>query len=182
MTKKTDINIVIRKVQPHESCLYRSIRLACLKNVPDNFGLTYEEEASTPKLKFEYYIELDNAERFMFGAFNNGDLIGIVGFDRVERKRACHRGEVVQMYVDATYRGQNIGEKLLRGLIEKAFLVNEIEQLQLSVIAGNRPAIKLYEKIGFQAFGLQLKYFKVGERYMDQQFMQLFKSNYQSQI
>jgi RimJ/RimL family protein N-acetyltransferase len=114
----------------------------------------------------------------MFGAFNDGKLIGIVGFDRMERQRARHRGEVAQMYVDAAYRGQNVGERLLRGLVEQAFSVEGIEQLQLSVIAGNNAAITLYEKVGFKAYGLQPRYFKVGDRYMDQLFMQLFISDY----
>ncbi len=47
------------------------------------------------------------------------------------------------------------------------------------MIAGNQPANKLYEKVGFQTFGLQHKYFKAGEQYMDQLFMQLFRDNYQ---
>ena len=178
MIEKIHSNIVVRKLQPHESSLYRSIRLACLKNAPDHFGSTYEEEVNTPKLKFEHFIEKDSNENFMFGAFNDGKLIGIVGFDRMERQRARHRGEVAQMYVDAAYRGQNVGERLLRGLVEQAFSVEGIEQLQLSVIAGNNAAITLYEKVGFKAYGLQPRYFKVGDRYMDQLFMQLFISDY----
>lgn len=182
MTKETHHSIIVRKLQPHESRLYRSIRLVCLKNAPDHFGSTYEEEINIPKLKFESYIEQDHEERFMFGAFDNGKLIGIVGFERMERQRARHRGEVVQMYVDAGYRGRNLGEQLLRGLIEQAFSIKGIEQLQLSVIARNRAAIQLYEKLGFQAFGVQPRYFKVGEQYLDQQFMQLLWSDYQSRI
>jgi RimJ/RimL family protein N-acetyltransferase len=46
------------------------------------------------------------------------------------------------------------------------------------VIASNQTAIKLYEKLGFKSFGVQQKYFKVGDSYMDQQFMQVFKSDY----
>jgi RimJ/RimL family protein N-acetyltransferase len=178
MTEKFHSNIIIRKLLPHESSIYRLVRLACLKNAPYHFGSTYEEEASKPKLKFEFYIEKNASEQFMFGAFDDGKLIGIAGFDRVERQRARHRGEIVQMYVDEAYRGQNIGERLLREVVEQAFSVEGIEQLQLSVIAGNRVAINLYEKIGFKAFGLQPRYFKVGDRYMDQQFMQLFLSDY----
>ncbi len=114
----------------------------------------------------------------MFGAFDDGRLIGLTGFDRMERQRARHRGEVVGMYLYPDYRGQNVGEMLLRCLLEHAFSLDGIEQAQLSVIAGNSRAIKLYEKVGFQAFGLQPKYFKVGDKYMDPQFMQLFKKNY----
>jgi ribosomal protein S18 acetylase RimI-like enzyme len=114
----------------------------------------------------------------MFGAFDDKRLIGITGFNRMARQRAMHRGEVVQVYVDSKYRGQNIGEKLIRRVLEYAFALDGIEQVQLSVIAGNQTAIKLYEKIGFKTFGVQPRYFKVGETYMDQQFMQLFKSDY----
>ena len=170
--------IIIRKLQPHDSAIYREVRLSCLENMPENFGATYEEEVLKPKLKFEIFIENDSQNHFMFGAFDNEKLIGIAGFDRMERQRDCHRGEVVQVYVDSNYRGQDIGEKLLRRVLEYAFTLDGIEQAQLSVIASNRTAIKLYEKLGFKTFGVQPRYFNVGGTYMDQQFMQLFKSDY----
>jgi ribosomal protein S18 acetylase RimI-like enzyme len=170
--------IIIRKLQPHESAIYREVRLACLKNVPQFFGSTYEEEILNPRFFFETYIENDSADHVMFGAFDGEQLIGITGFNRMARKRASHRGEIVQVYVDANYRGQNFGERLLRHALDYAFNLDGIEQVQLSVIASNQAAIKLYEKLGFQSFGVQSHYFKVEDSYLDQQFMQVFKSDY----
>lgn len=178
MTGDSQTSIRIRKLQSRDVPLYRALRLEGLKKSPDRFGTTYEEEFARPKLKFESLIERQASEQFMFGAFDEGKLIGIVGFERVERERARHRGQVVQMYVDESYRGQNVGEKLLRGLVEQAFQLKGIEQLQLSVITDNLAAIGLYEKIGFKAFGLQPRSFKTADWYMDQQFMQLFKHEY----
>ena len=178
MPRKPRLNISIRKLEPQEARLYRAVRLACLKNAPDHFGSTYEEESRMPKLKFENCIEKEASEQFMWGGFDDGKIIGIVGFERLERQKARHRGEIVQMYVDESDRGQNIGEKLLRRLVKHAFSLNGIEQLQLSVIAGNHAAIKLYEELGFKTFGLQPRYFKVGDLYRDQQFMQLLKNEY----
>jgi RimJ/RimL family protein N-acetyltransferase len=172
------MSIIIRKLQPHESALYREIRLACLKHAPDYFGSTYEEEALNPKFMFETFIENGSPDHVMFGAFDEKQLIGITGFNRMARQRAMHRGEIVQVYVDSNYRGQNIGENLIRRVLEYAFALEGIEQIQLSVIANNQTAVKLYEKIGFQTFGVQQRYFKVGDTYMDQQFMQLFKNDY----
>jgi ribosomal protein S18 acetylase RimI-like enzyme len=97
---------------------------------------------------------------------------------RQERQRARHRGEVVQMYVDASHRRQRVGEGLLRGLLSQAFSLEGVEQVQLSVVAHNRAAIRLYERIGFRAFGVQPNYFKVGVHYFDQQFMQLMKGDF----
>ena len=172
------MDIIIRKLQPHESAIYREVRLTCLKNVPEYFGSTYEEEVQNPKFSFETYIETASPDHVMFGAFAGEKLIGITGFNRMARERASHRGELVQVYVDSNYRGQNIGEKLLRQALNYAFRLDGIEQVQLSVIASNKIAIKLYEKLGFRTFGIQPRYFKAGETYMDQQFMQVFKSDY----
>ena len=172
------MDIKIRKLQPHESATYREVRLACLKNAPDYFGSTYEEEVLNPKFFFETYIETASPDHVMFGAFDEERLIGITGFNRMARQRASHRGELVQVYVDSNYRGQNIGEKLLRQALDYAFRLEGIEQVQLSVIASNKTAIKLYEKLGFRTFGVQPRYFKAGDVYMDQQFMQMFKSDY----
>ena len=172
------MSITIRKLQPHESAIYREARLACLKNAPQYFGSTYEEEVLNPKFMFETFIEDESPDHVMFGAFDDDRLIGITGFNRMARQRAMHRGELVQVYVDPNYRGQNIGEKLIRFVLEDAFGLDGIEQIQLSVIAGNDRAIRLYEKLGFKTFGVQPRYFKVGNTYLDQQFMQLFKSDY----
>ena len=172
------MSIIIRKLQPHESAVYREVRLACLKNVPQFFGSTYEEEVLNPKFMFETFIETDSPDHVMFGAFDQERLIGITGFNRMARQRAMHRGEIVQVYVDSNYRGQNIGEKLIRQALNYGFHLEGIEQVQLSVIANNHTAIRLYEKLGFKTFGIQPNYFKVGDTYLDQQFMQLFKNEY----
>jgi ribosomal protein S18 acetylase RimI-like enzyme len=172
------MSIIIRKLQPHESTIYREVRLACLKNVPEYFGSTYEEEVLNPKFMFETFIENGSPDHVMFGAFEEERLVGITGFNRMARQRAMHRGELVQVYVDSNYRGQNIGEKLIRRTLEYAFALDGIEQVQLSVIAANQSAIKLYEKVGFKTFGIQPNYFKVGDTYMDQQFMQMLKNDY----
>ena len=172
------MSILIRKLRPHESAIYREIRLSCLKNVSQFFGSTYEEEVLNPKFVFETFIENGSPDHVMFGAFDEERLIGITGFNRMARQRAMHRGEIVQVYVDSNYRGQNLGEKLIRHALHYGFTLDGIEQIQLSVIASNKAAISLYEKIGFRTFGLQPRYFKVGDTYLDQQFMQLFKNDY----
>jgi ribosomal protein S18 acetylase RimI-like enzyme len=172
------MTITVRKLHPDESALYRAIRLQCLKTEPDHFGSTFEEESSTPRLKFESWIEQEDPDHIMFGALDDRKLVGIVGFMRQERQRARHRGEVVQMYVDASHRGQRVGEGLLRGLLDQAFTLEGVEQVQLSVVSHNRAAIRLYERIGFRTFGVQPNYFKVGVHYFDQQFMQLMKGDF----
>jgi ribosomal protein S18 acetylase RimI-like enzyme len=56
-----------------------------------------------------------------------------------------------------------------------------IESIELSVVANNPAAVKLYKTIGFEIFGLQKNYFKNKDRYWDQQFMQLTRRKYLSE-
>ena len=170
--------IMYRKLLPHESPLYRTIRLTCLQRSPGNFGSTFEEESAKSKLKFESLIEASLPNHFVIGAFDEAALIGIAGFDRMDRQRTYHRGNVEQVYIDDNYRGQNIGARLMRTLIEEAFALEGMEQLHLGVVTGNIAAIHLYEKLGFKTFGIHPHYFKVNNQYIDQQLMQLLKSDY----
>lgn len=173
------MQISYRKLIPGDETAYRRLRLECLKNFPDKFGSGYEEEAKASKLKFEAFIENQSAVNFMFGAFApDGNLIGIVGFIRGAREKTRHRGEVVQMYVDPKFGGQGIGSRLLRELINAAFKLKDMESLELTVVANNTSAVKLYEKLGFKVFGVQKNYFKAGDKYWNQMFMQLLREDF----
>ena len=173
------MRISYRKLMPGDEASYRLLRLECLKNFPDKFGSGYEEEAKSSKLKFEEFIENQSGENFIFGAFApDGNLIGIAGFRHGDRIKTRHRGEVVQMYVDPKFGGQAIGVNLLRELIGAAFNLKDMKSLELTVVAENSPAIKLYVKVGFKVFGIQKNYFKAGDKYWDQMFMQLLREDF----
>ena len=177
--KKTEqVQIIYRKLKPSESAEFRRLRLACLRAFPDQFGSLYEDEAAKAKLFFEELIERDAPDSFFYGAFAGDDLIGIAGFVRGERTKTRHRGEIVAMYVDPGFRGQRIGEHLLRALLEAVFGLDGVEQVHLTAVADNRAAVGLYERLGFETFGVQKNYFKYGGRSWDQSFMQLMKENY----
>ncbi len=165
--------IIFRKLKSADSILYRNIRLKCLQTFPDNFGSTFEEEDKIEKLKFEFFLDEENADNFMFGAFADENLIGICGFSRELRAKAEHRGEIVQMFVDSKYAGRNIGFELLQKTIEKAFENAAIKQIVLSVVAANKNANRLYEKLGFIEYGFLENYFKKDETYWHQRFMVL---------
>lgn len=165
--------ITFRRLNRKDKANYRKIRAECLQKFPDNFGSTFKEESRLKELKFEVFLKEENADNFMFGAFDGESLSGICGFSRESRLKTKHRGEIVQMYVKPQYTGKNIGFDLLQKTIEAAFENAEAEQIILSVVADNKGANKLYEKLGFVEYGLLENYFKQGETYWHQQFMVL---------
>jgi ribosomal protein S18 acetylase RimI-like enzyme len=172
------MNIHYRKLTQADSKDYRTIRLECLKEHPENFGTTYKEESSKPKLAFESYLEQPSAGTFQMGAYVEKQLIGICGVLREMQEKRRHRGTVVQMYVKSAYSGKGIGRHLLVAVVEEAFLIPEIEQLDLALVANNKGAKITYERVGFREYGYQQNYFKDGDRYSDQIFMVLFRKEY----
>ncbi len=173
-----DMQIVYRKLNNNEAQDFRRVRLECLKTFPESFGTLYKDEAEKPKLYFEEVIEQDLVDIFFLGAFSGDDLIGIAGFVRGNRTKTRHRGEIVSMYVNPDFHGQKVGENLLRALLKAVFDLDDIESIELTVVADNDSAVRLYERIGFETFGVQKNYFKLGEKYWNQRFMQLTKERF----
>ena len=174
------MNVIYRKLEITDIADYRALRLECLKEFPDNFGTTFDEESRNAKLKFEKPIEQNDQDKFMFGAFYEKQLIGIVGFQKEDRRKTKHRGEVTSMYVSAKFHGRRIGENLLRNLLDEAFQLEGLEFVELSVVSENQSAVKVYEKIGFKTFGIHPNYFKSEENYQHQTLMQLSKKDYEN--
>lgn len=158
---------------------YRRIRLDSLKQYPDNFGSTYEEEHSSQSLKLDNAIKGTGKDNFAMGAFTDyNKLVGICGLVRDLGLKTRHRGEIVQMYVDPSFARQGIGKTLLRLTIEKAFQNTETEQIILNVVHTNDKAVKLYKQIGFIEYGRLENYFKTGASYFTQLFLSLTKKDW----
>lgn len=87
-------------------------------------------------------------------AERDGELIGCVGMTML-----CGEGDIDKVMVVPSERKQGIAYKLLCELLRMG---NEkgLEAYTLEVRAGNTPAIKLYEKLGFVNEGIRPKYYE----------------------
>ena len=68
-------------------------------------------------------------------------------------------------------RGQGFGEKLSRIIIAEAKQNLKIKTLTLDAYAKNKPAIKLYKKLGFKVYGKLKNYHKHYDKLIDSVFM-----------
>ena len=110
------MNLTYQKLTEIDSIAYREMRLESLKLHPISFGTTYEEQKKLPKLRFQKTLEDPRSTKFLIGAFDQGDLIGICGFvpflldENIQLNKV---GTIVQMYVKASHRGQKVGLNLI---------------------------------------------------------------------
>lgn len=162
----------IRLLDTGDAQLYKVVRLRALKNDPDSFGSTYEQETSRPLAKFAERIQHMN-DQFTLGCFDDSNsLVGIVNFVRENRLKTAHKGNIYGMYIDRPFRGLGLGKALLASLIDRA--TREcvgLEQIHLTVVTTNDSAKRLYTSMGFEVYGVEPNALKFEGKYVDEDLM-----------
>jgi ribosomal protein S18 acetylase RimI-like enzyme len=152
---------------------YRRIRLESLQNSPESFASSYEEEKdfSIEKIKNKF----QSNDSYTYGAFENGELVGIITLYQEKLYKLSHRAHIGAMYVSPTKRSLGIGKVLMDEAIKKAKGIEGLEQIYLAVVSTNEPAKKLYSSLGFKVFGTEKKGLRVENNiYFDVDFMILY--------
>ncbi len=166
---------LVRVLNETDYAEYRTLRLRALREHPEAFTSSYEEELSAP---YDNHIgrfrrDPGRPHNVMFGASRDGKLVGMVGFEALTRQKERHKGHIFAMYVVVEAAGRGVGRALLEAAIQHARAVPELEILNLSVTGGNRAAITLYEGCGFRRYGREPRAVKIGNRYFDKDDMWL---------
>jgi ribosomal protein S18 acetylase RimI-like enzyme len=151
----------IRKLTPQDAADYRALRTRALWEYPEAFTSSYEEHEKQPIEVSEKRLASEHT--ILWGAFDGGQLCGMVGLELETRAKSRHKGKVVAMYVASESAGAGIGRALLDALLNEARQIG-LELLVLTVTEGNEAASSLYEKIGFKSFGIEPGAIKVDGR------------------
>ena len=150
---------------------FQALRLEALEHHPAAFAAAFEEEALQSLEEVPARLE----QSAVFGAFADGRLAGSAGFAQPERAKKRHKGVLWGVYVQAPQRGRGLGRGLVLRVIDHA--KGRVEQLHATVSTTNQAARRLYRQLGFQAYGLEPRGLKVGDRYYDQELLVLLLSD-----
>lgn len=142
--------MLIRRLAPADALQFRSLRLRALREHPDAFTSSWEEERELP---VESTAARVTAHAF-WGAYQGAELYGFVGLEREGKPKNRHKAKVVAMYVAPEAAGQGAGRALLAALLEHARGTG-LQSLVLTVTDGNERAVRLYEAAGFRSFGVE---------------------------
>jgi ribosomal protein S18 acetylase RimI-like enzyme len=153
-----------------------ALRLRALKECPEAFGSSYEEEIDKPREAIERRLRQDIAppNSFILAAEAEDTFLGMAGFWRHERKKRRHLGGIWGVFVVPEAQGRGIGRALMTEAIARAEKLADLEQIMLSVTAGNEAARNLYVSMGFEPFGVEPRALKLNDRYLDEEYMMLF--------
>jgi len=160
--------MLVRMLGPADATLYRALRLRALREHPDAFTSSYEQDRDQP---VEAAAQRLSAHAF-WGAYQHAELYGFVGLERELRPKNRHKATVMGMYVAPEVNGQGIGRALLDALVRHA-RANGIASLVLTVTEGNERAQHLYASAGFRSFGVEPDAIRVAGRSFSKNHMHL---------
>jgi GNAT superfamily N-acetyltransferase len=157
--------ISIRRLTADDAAAFRAIRLEALERHPEAFQSVHRDEAAEPLDRIAERL----ARSTVFGASRGDGLVGMAGFFVHQGEKVRHKGVLWGMYVQAEARGLGIGAALVERVIAHARA--EVEILGLSVVTENVSARRLYERLGFVAYGTELRAMKQNGIYYDEVLM-----------
>ena len=147
---------VIRRLEPRDAPAFHALRLRALREHPEAFTSSWEEEKDKPVEAAARRLDAADAAAPVkfWGAFLGPLLVGMVGLDRETRAKNRHKATLVAMYVAPEAGRRGIGRRLVNALLAEARACG-IASLLLTVTHGNQGARELYARMGFFTFGIE---------------------------
>jgi ribosomal-protein-alanine N-acetyltransferase len=155
-------NIFIRKVGKY------GIRRAMPSDMPDVIAINW---AALPEHYSDSFFEerlQESPETFIVAEDESGRVQGYImcrieyGFSNMKRYGLARKGHVVSVAVLEEHRGLGLGgvlcEEAILGMRQRG-----CSEVYLEVRVSNKPAVALYEKLGFKTIATHRGYYRDGE-------------------
>lgn len=139
--------IAVRSVRAEEADQLRTIRLAALEADPSAFGRTHAEELAYGPEHWEMRATGSGTSQTFVAV--DEMFVGLVGVHVPAEGAAA---ELVSMWTMPSERGRGTGRQLVEAALAWAMARNA-PAVELWVTRGNDPALRLYERCGFEVTG-----------------------------
>ncbi len=162
--------ITIQEIKSDQLEMYKNFLRIGLINDEESFRISANDDLKTP-------FPTDGTEdSFTIGGYSENKLAGIVSFSRDgnDREKLRHKGILFRMYVSSEYCGRGIAKILIENVIKRTKILDNMEQINLTVVTNNLNAKNIYTKFGFKTFSSEKNAFKWQGKYFNKDAMVLF--------
>jgi len=157
-----EMQFEIRPLTSKDAAAFQVLRLRSLRESPEAFGSSYDEEVSRPLTAVAERLEagLTPNARVVLGAFSEGTLIGVIGCAQESRAKSRHKAVIWGMYVTPEARGHGVGRALLDRVVTEARGWPNVERIVLSAVERAHAARTLYVSAGFSPYAREVDAFR----------------------
>ncbi|WP_088281791.1 GNAT family N-acetyltransferase [Ideonella sp. A 288] len=145
----------IRPLTDADATDYRALMLRAYTTAADAFTSTADERAAEPLSYWVRRIADPQGLGVALGAFDRGALVGTVALEFNAKPKTRHKALLIGMFVDDACRGRGGGRALMDAALACARARDGLTLVTLTVTQGNGAAIGLYQRCGFQPFGVE---------------------------
>jgi 3-hydroxyisobutyrate dehydrogenase-like beta-hydroxyacid dehydrogenase/ribosomal protein S18 acetylase RimI-like enzyme len=160
----------VRRLRREDAHTFRTVQLDALKEHPNAFSASVEDELTLPIDAFERRLESGE----VFGAFAVGALVGIVTLQPGALRKRRHVAMLWGMYVVPTVRRTGVAAYLMAVALEHASA--QVDQVELFVNTENDVARRFYRRFGFVPYGHMRRALRVdGRDYHAEMLVKVFR-------
>ena len=164
--------IKIRAIKPTDGSLLKEFEN---KIIAENLLISRKDKRTTEECNLmvnHMYKDVEKGRGVVLIAEYQDRIVGLSSMYFL-RQKSGHIGDFGIM-LDKNFRYQGLGYKLSQSLINMGKeKLDGLDLIQLGVFAENKPAIKLYEKLGFKVVARIPNKFKYENRYFEEILMHL---------
>ena len=165
--------LAIRALGEADLAAYKALRDHALAHHEEAFTSDAATEAQRNAESYRARLGSSPDGSYTLGAWRGDRLVGAISCERDARSKVRHIGHIIGTMVMKDQQGLGVGRALLDALIARASADGDVQQLTLSVTAGNRAAVRLYESAGFTRYGSLPRAIRMAGRFFDKDLMVL---------
>lgn len=143
------MTVIVRRLGRGDAECFRDLRIQGFRLQEHEFRFSPDDEANVSMETTCARLETE----FVVGAFDADELVGIGGLSRQLGSKLNHRALLWGMYIKPGYRGSGLSNDIMQMLLDFADK-SGVVSVVLTVVNGNDAAARVYQRWGFEAYGL----------------------------
>ena len=157
-------------------------RVAWLNNKKANIYIGDELGKQTNIKKQQKWFEnyRKNKSKKFFTIMDDTKPIGFMGLSNISKSNK--NADLFIMIGEDAYRGKGVGKIAMQWLLDYGFVKLKLHKINLGVIERNKPAVKLYKKMGFKIEGVMVDEVFYKNGYYTCLSMALFRKDYKKSL
>ncbi|MET0592447.1 MAG: GNAT family N-acetyltransferase [Polyangiaceae bacterium] len=166
--------VLIRPLTVADARACWDIRLRAFTESPGSFNTSPDDWRTHPISEIQSLLsgEKGSPSDVVIGAFDPA-LVGHIALRREPRRKLAHRATLSSLYVAPEARGHGLGQRLMQALLDHARAQPDLVIIELTVMADNGDALRLYHRFGFRRYGYQARAAQDATGYRDEERLML---------